>query len=120
MIAKIPLLTLCRRNERAPDVGAAPPRQLSTKRPPHPLQRRRTRKRHIPGSCLGVTFCQRRNLLGGIDLVAASIAEGTFHHVGPKGAASPAQAGHLTLALLNGVDAELTRRSPAGIPTPNL
>lgn len=52
----------------------------------------------------------RTNLLAGLDRVAASIADGTFHDVGPKGAAPPAQSGHLTLALLAGVTDELERR----------
>ncbi|MEU3452302.1 hypothetical protein ABZ671_01640 [Micromonospora sp. NPDC006766] len=50
------------------------------------------------------------NLRHGLDVVAARIAAGTFHEVGPKGAAPPAQSGQLTLALLDGVAAELTRR----------
>jgi len=52
----------------------------------------------------------RTNLLAGLDLVAASIADGSFHTVGPKGSAPPSESGQLTLALLNGVDAELERR----------
>lgn len=51
------------------------------------------------------------NLLRGLDRVAASIAAGTFHTVGPKGAAPPAQSGHLTLTLLRIVETELTARN---------
>ncbi len=58
-----------------------------------------------------VLLATRRNLLAGLDLVAAHLAGGTFETVGPKGAAPPSQSGRLTLALLNGVDAELERRS---------
>lgn len=50
------------------------------------------------------------NLLAGLDAVAATVAAGTFYTPGPKGSAPPAQSGHLTLALLNGVNAELGRR----------
>jgi len=50
------------------------------------------------------------NLRRGLDVVAERIADGTFHAVGPKGAAPPAQSGQLTLALLNGVQDELERR----------
>ena len=53
----------------------------------------------------------RTNLLAGLDQVAASIQAGTFHTVGPKGSAPPSQSGHLTMALLNGVNAELARRN---------
>ena len=44
----------------------------------------------------------RGNLLAGLDRVAATIEAGTFHDVGPKGAAPPAESGNLTLALLRG------------------
>jgi hypothetical protein len=54
-----------------------------------------------------------RNLLRGLDNVARSLAAGTFHTCGPKGSAPPAQSGHLTLALLKGVDAELASREQA-------
>ncbi|MCW6008714.1 hypothetical protein K1W54_29835 [Micromonospora sp. CPCC 205371] len=53
----------------------------------------------------------RRNLLRGLDNVAASLADDTFHRCGPKGSAPPAQSGHLTLALLDGVNAELATRT---------
>lgn len=53
----------------------------------------------------------RRNLLAGLDRVAKSLGDDTFNLCGPKGAAPPAQAGHLTLALLAGVDAELETRT---------
>ncbi len=52
----------------------------------------------------------RRNLLCGLDLVAAHAEAGTLHQAGPKGAAPPIQSGQLTLLLLLGVDAELARR----------
>lgn len=54
----------------------------------------------------------RRNLLSGLDLVAAALDDGTFRTCGPKGAAPPAESGRLTLALLDGLDAELARRIP--------
>lgn len=53
------------------------------------------------------------NLRRGLDVVADRIAAGTFHTVGAKGAAPPSQSGQLTLALLDGVQAELARR---GVP----
>lgn len=52
----------------------------------------------------------RRNLLDGLDTVAGHLAAGTFHTCGPKGAAPPSQSGRLTLALLDGVTAELETR----------
>jgi hypothetical protein len=52
----------------------------------------------------------RANLRRGLDVVAEHLAAGTFHTVGPKGAAPPSQSGHLTLALLAGVEAELAGR----------
>lgn len=52
----------------------------------------------------------RGNLLAGLERVADEVAAGTFHDVGPKGAAPPSQSGHLTLALLEGVEAELADR----------
>lgn len=52
----------------------------------------------------------RANLLKGIDEVAKSIENGTFKKLGPKGEASPAQSGNLTLALLKNVEAELAKR----------
>lgn len=55
----------------------------------------------------------RANLLRGLDLVADHLADGTFHTVGPKGSAPPAQSGNLTLALLDGIDAELSARAGA-------
>lgn len=58
----------------------------------------------------------RGNLLAGLTLVAGTIEAGTFHAVGPKGAAPPSQAGHLTLALLYGVNAELERRASCARP----
>ncbi len=50
------------------------------------------------------------NLRRGLDEIAQRIADGTFHTIGTKGAAPPSQAGQLTLALLDGVDDELSRR----------
>lgn len=51
-----------------------------------------------------------RNLLRGLDVVAGTLAAGTFETCGPKGSAPPAQSGHLTLALLAGVRSELATR----------
>jgi hypothetical protein len=65
---------------------------------------------HASQETLAVLRC---NLLAGLDNVAASLAAGTFHVCGPKGSAPPAQSGHLTLALLDGVVAELNRRETA-------
>lgn len=53
------------------------------------------------------------NLRRGLDEVAARIAAGTFDTVGPKGSAPPSQSGQLTLALLDGVEAELATRIPS-------
>lgn len=58
------------------------------------------------------------NLRRGLALVADRITAGTFHTVGPKGAAPPAQSGHLTLALLDGVLAELAARERTATPPP--
>jgi hypothetical protein len=52
----------------------------------------------------------RENLLHGLDLVAKHIAAGTFTVIAPGRASPPSQSGHLTLALLRGVDAELANR----------
>lgn len=52
----------------------------------------------------------RGNLLTGLERVAAHVAAGTFHTVGDKGKAPPAQSGQTTLALLGAVEAELERR----------
>lgn len=51
----------------------------------------------------------QQDLLGGLDVVVAHLAAGTFHTCGPQGAAPPSQSGRLTLALLAGVTAELAR-----------
>lgn len=53
----------------------------------------------------------RRNLLAGLDRVAASLDAGTFTTRRPNGSAPPSESGHLTLALLDGVDRELERRN---------
>jgi hypothetical protein len=53
----------------------------------------------------------RGNLLGGLDRVAETIADGSFETVGPKGAAPPSQSGQTTLMLLAGLEAELARRT---------
>lgn len=58
---------------------------------------------HVPVEALWVV---RANLLAGLDEVAAHIEAGTFHTVGPKGAAPPSQSGQLTLALLRLVELE--------------
>lgn len=52
----------------------------------------------------------RSNLLQGLDLVAKSLAAGTFKTVGQKGAAPPSQAGQLTLGMLVSVNNELVAR----------
>lgn len=52
----------------------------------------------------------RQNLRAGLDRVAASLDDGTFHTCGPKGSAPPSQSGRLTLALLDSLDAELASR----------
>lgn len=52
----------------------------------------------------------RSNLLSGLDRIAATLAAGSFTTVGEHGAAPPSQSGQTTLALLAGIDAELTKR----------
>lgn len=52
----------------------------------------------------------RGNLLLGLDRVAASLEDGTFRTVGPKGEAPPAESGQTTLALLEQVDQVLAGR----------
>lgn len=52
----------------------------------------------------------RGNLLAGLERIAEHVDAGTFHTVGGKGKAPPAQSGHTTLALLHVVEAELQRR----------
>lgn len=52
----------------------------------------------------------RDRLLDGLTKVADSLKNGTFHKTGTKGAASPAQAGLLTLGLLVTVNEELVSR----------
>lgn len=52
----------------------------------------------------------RTNLIKGLDLVAKSIADGTFHQVGPKGSAPPAQGGQITLIFFYSVTNELIKR----------
>lgn len=52
----------------------------------------------------------RGNLLAGLERVAEHVDAGTFHTVGDKGKAPPAQSGQTTLALLNVVEGELHRR----------
>lgn len=53
----------------------------------------------------------RANLLSGLDLIAASLTDGSFETVGATGAAPPSQSGQLTLALLAGVETELRTRT---------
>jgi hypothetical protein len=53
----------------------------------------------------------RLNLLAGLDRIATSLTDGSFTTCGAKGQAPPAQSGHLTLWLLDGVDTELERRA---------
>jgi hypothetical protein len=52
----------------------------------------------------------RSNLLNGLSEVDRQLQLGNFNLVGPKGAAPPSQAGHLTLALLLAIQEELTAR----------
>lgn len=52
----------------------------------------------------------RDNLLGGLNLVAKTLDDGTFHLCREKGGASPAQFGKATLALLVGVVSVLALR----------
>ena len=59
-----------------------------------------------------VLVAVRENLLNGLDLVAKHITAGTFSVIAPGRASPPSQSGHITLALLRGVDAELARRNP--------
>ena len=74
--------------------------------------------RVLPAGCLmsftdtptAVLTTIRANLAAGLDKVAAALDIGTFHTIAPGKSSPPAQAGHLTLVLLVGVDAELTRR----------
>lgn len=54
------------------------------------------------------------NLLQGIDRVSASLLDGSFKTLGPKGEASPSQSGHLSLAFLALVSLELAKR---GLPS---
>ena len=52
-----------------------------------------------------------QNLVKGLDEVAKTLDDGTFHTVrGEKGSAPPSQAGQTTLWFLTAVDAELTKR----------
>lgn len=51
-----------------------------------------------------------KNLKKGLDKVSESLDDGTFHNVGPKGEASPAQSGQMTLWFAMAVDTELTKR----------
>lgn len=55
----------------------------------------------------------RRNLLDGLDRVAAHLDAGTFHDIAPGRSSPPSQAGHLTLALLGAVNTELDERRKA-------
>jgi len=50
------------------------------------------------------------NLLRGLEAVSEEIDKGDFHTIGPKGEASPAQSGQLTLMLLTAIEAELEKR----------
>lgn len=62
----------------------------------------------IPTPTLLATW---ENLRKGLDEVNKSLQNGTFHKVGPKGAAPPSQSGQLTLAFALAVHAELSRRN---------
>ena len=50
------------------------------------------------------------NLLHGLDLVAASLDDGTFDLAREKGSAPPSQGGQITLGMLRAVRAELATR----------
>jgi hypothetical protein len=50
------------------------------------------------------------NLLKGLDAVARSLADGTFHLTGKKGEAPPSQSGQTTLGLLVAVNSALAER----------
>jgi len=62
-----------------------------------------------------VLLITRGRLLQGLDRVAAHVADGTFHTVGPKGEAPPSQSGQLTRIFLEEIDTELARRRPADL-----
>jgi len=63
---------------------------------------------HAPTAALETI---RGNLLAGLDRIADHLAAGTFEDIAPGRSSPPSQSGHLTLALLAGVDAELERRT---------
>lgn len=50
------------------------------------------------------------NLLRGLDLVAASLDDGTFDVAREKGSAPPSEGGQITLGMLRTVRAELATR----------
>lgn len=58
----------------------------------------------------GVLLVLRANLLDGLERVAETLTNGTFQTVSAKGS-SPAQAGWLTLQLLNQVNKTLDTRT---------
>lgn len=60
-----------------------------------------------------VLLVTRERLRRGLDRVAEHTAAGTFHTLGPKGEASPAQSGQTTRIFLELVEAELARREGA-------
>jgi hypothetical protein len=57
----------------------------------------------------GILLGLRENLLQGLERVAETIENGTFHTIGEKGS-SPAQSGQLTLGLLRAVQETLDTR----------
>lgn len=57
-----------------------------------------------------VLLTTRARLLKGLNRVAETIQDGTFHTVGHKGQAPPSQSGQLTRIFLEEIDAELARR----------
>lgn len=52
----------------------------------------------------------RERLLHGLKLVHDHVAAGDAHEIHPGHSSAPIQAGFITLILLEGVEAELTRR----------
>ncbi len=50
------------------------------------------------------------NLKKGLDEIAKTIDNGTFHKAGPKGASPPSQAGQTTIWFAKAVYAELDKR----------
>jgi nucleoside-diphosphate-sugar epimerase len=62
------------------------------------------------GASTASLLLTRGRLLEGLERVAESLHDGSFHAVGPKGEAPPSQSGQLTLGLLVRCDEELAYR----------